>query len=50
MAELGKAQLKLELDFTLIKIYCIKLMTRLYQTYNGIEKWTEVRQKLALTM
>ena len=29
-AELGQAQLKLELDFTLIKICCNKLMTRLY--------------------
>ena len=28
-AELGQAQLKLELGFTLIKICCIKLMTGL---------------------
>ena len=28
-AELGQAQLKLELGFTLSKICCIKLMTRL---------------------
>ena len=28
-AELGQAQLKMELGFTLSKIYCIKLMTRL---------------------
>ena len=35
---LGQAQLKLVLDLTLIKISCIKLMTRHFKTFNGIEK------------
>ena len=29
-AELGQAEVKLELGFTSIKICCVKLMTRLY--------------------
>ena len=39
-AELGQAQLNLELDFTLIKICCIKLITRLTI---DVLKWFSIR-------
>ena len=30
--------------------HMVKLMTKIYQTYNGNEKWIEAHQKFVLTM
>ena len=38
-AELGQAQLKLELSLTSIKIRCIKLMTRLTHKFEENSVW-----------
>ena len=44
-AKLGQAQLKLKLGSTSIKISCIKLMTRLCETFNGNSKMDRGSQK-----